>query len=316
MDTPSPNITPTPPRSLFTRIFISPDERRLRAFWRLVGQFALLFVCLGIFGIPLGILYALSPAASSQALFFLGNIIQFLAVTVSIFLARKYFDRRTFVSLGLRWDAEAVRDLIVGMVITAFLMGLVYVIEWAAGWLTFDSFAWESQPFSQVLLGTLAIGLTYLLVGWAEEVIFRGYWLQNISAGLNVVWGVLISSVLFAISHLGNPNLNLLAVINLGLGGVFLAFAYVRTRRLWLPIGIHIGWNYFQGPVFGFPVSGTSPYILINQTVDGPETLTGGAFGPEAGLIIWLILALGAALVYWYTRQDERAISPTAQHDS
>jgi len=105
------------------------------------------------------------------------------------------------------------------------------------------------------------------------------------------------------LSHLANPNWSLLAIVNLTVGGVFLAFAYLRTRQLWLPIGIHIGWNFFQGPVFGFPVSGTDSFTLINHTVNGPELLTGGAFGPEAGLINLLIVAIGAALIYWYTRE-------------
>jgi len=304
MDAPSSNTTPTPHRSFFARIFISPDERRLRSFWRMSGQITLLFICLALFGIPLGIFSTLMPESSPDAILILGLLVELFAVTLSVYLARKYFDRRTFVSLGLKWDSRALRDGVVGILIAALLMALVYLLESAAGWLTVNSFAWETLSLSQVIFGIVAMAFTYVIVSWSEELLSRGYWLQNISAGMNLFWGVLISSLLFALSHLANPNWSWLAIVNLTAGGVFLAFAYLRTRQLWLPIGIHIGWNFFQGPIFGFPVSGTDSFILINHKVNGPELITGGVFGPEAGLIILPIIALGAALVYWYTRED------------
>jgi membrane protease YdiL (CAAX protease family) len=317
MDAPSQqNITPTSHRSIFARIFISPDEQRLRAFWRLLGQFALLFVCLALIGIPLGILYMLMPGSSSNTVFTLGQLVQLFAVTLSVYLARKYFDRRTFVSLGLRWNSSAVRDILVGILITAFLMALVFLIESAAGWLTVSSYAWEDQSLSQLIFGVISIIFTYIIVSWSEELLSRGYWLQNIADGMNIFWGVLISSFFFALAHVANPNSSWLALVNITAGGLFLAFAYLRTRQLWLPIGIHIGWNFFQGPIFGFPVSGTDSFVLVKHTVQGPELLTGGAFGPEAGLIILPIIALGVALVYLYTRGDESAISPTSNQDS
>jgi membrane protease YdiL (CAAX protease family) len=314
MDASPSNPPPAQHRSILARIFISPDERRLRAFWRLLGQGALLFVCLALFGIPFGILYTLMSGSTADAILTLGQLVELFAVTLSVYLARKYFDRRTFASLGLKWDSRALRDVGVGILITAILMTLVYLIENIAGWLTVDSFAWETQPLSQVIFGLASILFTYLIVGWSEELLSRGYWLQNISAGLNLFLGVLISSFLFALAHVANPNSSLLALVNITAGGAFLAFAYLRTRQLWLPIGIHIGWNFFQGPVFGFPVSGTGPFVLIRHTVTGPELLTGGAFGPEAGLIILPVIALGAALVYWYTRENERTISPNSKN--
>jgi membrane protease YdiL (CAAX protease family) len=307
MDASSSNTTPKSQRSLIAQIFISPDERRLRAFWRLVGQIALLLVCLSLFGIPVGIFSTLMPGSTPDLILLLGLLVELFAVTLSVYLARKYFDRRTFISLGLKWDSHAIRDTIFGVLLAAFLMALVTLIEWAAGWLTFKSFAWETQSTTQVVVGIIVIALGYIIVGWSEELLNRGYWLQNISDGLNLFWGVLLSSILFSLSHLANPNWSWLAVINLTLNGLFLAFAYLRTRQLWLPIGIHIGWNFFLGPIFGFPVSGTDSFILINQTVDGPELLTGGAFGPEAGLINLPIIALGAVLVYLYTKEDAQS---------
>jgi len=81
-----------------------------------------------------------------------------------------------------------------------------------------------------------------------------------------------------------------------------LGYAYLRTKQLWLSIGIHIGWNFFEGVVFGFPVSGLNVYHLIRITVSGPALWTGGEFGPEAGLIVVPAIIIGIGLIYLYTR--------------
>jgi membrane protease YdiL (CAAX protease family) len=119
----------------------------------------------------------------------------------------------------------------------------------------------------------------------------------------------MISSAAFGLAHLTNPGATGAAAAGILGAGLFLAFGWARTRRLWLPIGLHLGWNLFEGPVFGFPVSGTSSFRLIHQTVDGPTAVTGGPFGPEAGLIILPALLLGTALVWVYTHDRQRADS-------
>jgi hypothetical protein len=103
--------------------------------------------------------------------------------------------------------------------------------------------------------------------------------------------------------HGNNPGTTWASTIGLVLAGLFLAYGYIATRQLWLPIGLHIGWNFFEGTVFGFPVSGLDIYRILRHQVTGPELWTGGAFGPEAGLIVLPALALGAALIYVYSRR-------------
>ncbi len=101
--------------------------------------------------------------------------------------------------------------------------------------------------------------------------------------------------------------------VGLFLAGLFLAYAYLRTRRLWLPIGLHIGWNFFESTVLGFPVSGLSLFGLLQNSLAGPDIYTGGAFGPEAGLVLLPALALGTILVYYYTRLEatyKRSLMP------
>jgi membrane protease YdiL (CAAX protease family) len=108
------------------------------------------------------------------------------------------------------------------------------------------------------------------------------------------------------LAHSFNPNLSWQAFLGLFLSGLFLAYGYLRTRQLWLPIGLHLGWNFFEGNVFGFPVSGQYFYQLIRQTVSGPDIITGGAFGPEGGLILLPALLLGTVGIFWYTRNRNR----------
>jgi hypothetical protein len=93
-----------------------------------------------------------------------------------------------------------------------------------------------------------------------------------------------------------------MAMVGIFFAGMLLAFAAVRTGKLWLSISLHIGWNFFEGVVFGFPTSGVAIYSLLHIHVTGPVLWTGGAFGPEAGLIILPALAVGAGLVWFYTR--------------
>jgi membrane protease YdiL (CAAX protease family) len=295
--------TPTRPRSTIARIFLSADERRLRSGWRILGQLFLLFIFFIIFGVLFGIIYLILNIPLAASALVIGELVLFSSVTLSVYLARRLLDRRTFVSLGLSLDSLAIRDLLFGILLAGLMMGLIYLVEWALGWLTFDGYAWQEGGISQLLISMAAVFLVFIIVGWQEELLSRGYWLQNMEEGLNLFWAVLLSSSFFALAHLGNPNSSWIAILGLVLAGVFLAFGYLRTRQLWLPIGLHIGWNFFEGPVFGFPVSGLTdmPRLLIH-TVNGPEIVTGGAFGPEAGLVIIPAMVLGALVIYWYTR--------------
>lgn len=189
------------------------------------------------------------------------------------------------------------------MGIAGLVIAAIYAFEAACGWLRFEGFAWQSEAVGAIAGNLLLYLAIFIVVGWQEELLSRGYWLQNLSEGLGTAWGVLISSGIFAVMHVFNPHASPIAVILLVGAGLFMACGYLRTRCLWLPIGLHIGWNFFEGPVFGFAVSGTGSFTLIRQSTTGPELLTGGAFGPEAGLLILPALVSGILLIYWYTRK-------------
>ncbi|MGB8981066.1 MAG: type II CAAX endopeptidase family protein, partial [Anaerolineales bacterium] len=242
-------VQPARERSILARIFLSPAEPRLRAGWRLLVQTILLYVfatAAGIVALLLGV-----PLEALNTTW--GQIISFLAVTVSVYVARRWLDKRSFESLGLRLDKHALPDIFAGIGITFLQMGLIYLVMLGLGWLTFEGFAWEFDPIGAVISGVLTFLFVFVLVGWHEELLSRGYHLQTLASGINLFWGVIISSAVFGLLHLGNPNATWLSTAGIFFAGLYLAYGYIRTKQLWLSIGLHIGWNFFEGVVFGFP---------------------------------------------------------------
>jgi membrane protease YdiL (CAAX protease family) len=290
-------IQPRQERPILARIFLSPDEPRLRAGWRLLIQTLLIFV----FGLVVGIVAGFFGRVPEILNSLWGQILNFLIITSSVYVARRWLDKRSFESLGLRLDGRTLPDILIGIGITFVQMGFIYVLMLALGWLTFEGFAWEIDPINVVITNVLNFFVIFIFVAWNEELLSRGYHLQTITSGINLFWGVMISSAVFGLLHLGNPNATLVSAAGIFFAGIFFAYAYIRTKQLWLPMGIHLGWNFFEGVVFGFPVSGLDIYALTRITVQGPELWTGGAFGPEAGLIVLPALILGGFLIYLYT---------------
>lgn len=286
----------TQDRSILTRIFMSPDQPRLRAGWRLLIQTILFF----LFG-TLVVIIAASLGIDVGSLIF-GNVLNFIATTGSVYIARRWLDKMSFESLGLKLNQRTLIDVLMGIAIALVQMGSIYVVMLGLGWLRFEGFAWEFDPISTVIRGVLTFLIGFIFVGWNEELLSRGYHLQTIASGTNLFWGVIISSAVFGILHLANPGASWVSTAGIFFAGIYLAYGYIRTKQLWLSIGLHIGWNFAEGVIFGFPVSGLDDiYKLIRIQVTGPEIWTGGAFGPEAGLIVLPSLILGAVLIYLYT---------------
>ncbi len=283
-------------------VFLNQQDGRLRAGWRIVFFLVLYFSTSFLAAVVTFSLTGPDLQISNPRDLLLASMIGGIAVGVAVFLSRRAIDRKSVESLGLAPEGMW-RDMLAGIGIGGVMVGLLFTLMLAAGWLDFDGFAWQTVPFSVWALALLNLTLAFLLTGISEELMIRGYILQNIAEGLNLIWAVILSSALFALLHFGNPGGSLpAAVTGIFLAGVFFAFAYFRTRSLWLAIGLHIGWNLFLNGVFGFVVSGAGTPGLIRHTVTGPGVWTGGAFGPEAGLLLLPALAAGAALVFGYTR--------------
>jgi len=288
--------------TFLTRIFLSPEEPRLRAGWRLLIQTILLLLILGCISISFGLLTSLSiKSISDQLMMLLSEIISFFAIIASVLIGRRFLDHRSISSLGLNIYPKFGPDLLVGFLIAFLCLTLVFILELSLGWVHNISFAWQTQSAVSVISGMLLAFFIFILVGWNEELLCRGYHLQTLASGSNLPLGVILSSVIFGVLHLSNPNATWNSTFGIFLAGLFLAFGFIRTKHLWLSIGLHIGWNFTEGVLFGFPVSGWSGFQLTKASYSGPLLWTGGAFGPEAGLIIIPALLFGSILIYLYT---------------
>ena len=315
--------------------FYSDGERRLRAFWRLLFQFVLYIlgeVALGGL-VLLGFILAggmelgeetMSRVVSAPAFLATGAVASLVVVLVSVWVAGRFFDRRRpFSGLGLRLDREWWLDLGFGLFLGALLMTAIFAIELSAGWIEVTG-TFETPGGGAFFPAILAPVVLFLCVGVYEELLSRGYQLTNMAEGLNypglgpkgaIVLAWVISSSLFGLLHFANPNTTLVSTINITFAGLLLGVGYVLTGRLGIPIGLHITWNFFQGTVFGFPVSGMddlgAKFISIDQ--GGPALFTGGPFGPEAGLLDIAATIVGSLLIWlWVRARSGRATLQTS----
>ena len=150
-----------------------------------------------------------------------------------------------------------------------------------------------------------------LLPAVAEEIIYRGIlfrWIEEFAGS----WAALIlSSVLFGLSHMENPNADMMSTVGLMFeAGLLLGGAYMLTRRLWLPMGIHAAWNLTQGEIFDIPVSGTDVHGLVEAKLQGPAVLTGGGFGLEGSVIAIAIGTAAGIAVVWLAVRRGALVQP------
>lgn len=293
-------------------------EVRLRAGWRLLCQFLLNSTGASLVGLVVlaasGGLVPGAPGGVSSpyplALLYAGTA---LVATASVWAAGRFLDRRPFSGFGLRLDRLWWSDLLFGLLLGGFLMTGVFLVQLAAGWVTVTG-TFEAADGASFLPAILAPAALFVCVGFYEELVSRGYQLTNLAEGLNgpgigpkgaVVLAWVLSSAFFAALHLVNPNAGALSTLNIFLAGMMLGAGFVLTGQLAIPIGLHITWNFFQGNVFGFPVSGLDlpGATLLSTNPAGPTLLTGGPFGPEAGLLAPAAMAAGTLLIALRTRR-------------
>ena len=201
---------------------------------------------------------------------------------------------------GLRRDRAGLNGFGAGFSIAAMAMLGIFGAEWALGGIH----VLDVRPEPAMLLREF---FSLLLFALFEEVVFR----MLLLSGLVVVFrgrhgpAIALSAVLFGLVHLINPGATALSVLGNAMGGVIYGMAFLKGRSLWLALGLHLGWNFFQGPVLGFAISGDSSHVAMVRLLEaGPAWLTGGAYGPEAGTVgmgfrvVVLVLLIG-----WLRRQ-------------
>jgi len=277
-------------------IFWNKEEARLRAGWRLVLQFVVLIffmVILAILDSNLADSLPRSPMGKNDSI--LLPIELLIALLLSVWFAGRFLDRRRFADFGFRFSPSWWGDFGFGLALGALMITAIFLIELATGWATITETFKSGVNGIAFPIDILWALVTFICVGIYEELLGRGYQLKNLAEGLNVkslspkgaiVLAALDTSAFFGLLHAFNPNASLISTLNLMLAGLLYSTAYLLTGELAVPIGYHIMWDFFESSVFGFPVSGMdlgTTFIAIRQS--GPRLWTGGAFGPEAGLV-------------------------------
>ena len=147
--------------------------------------------------------------------------------------------------------------------------------------------------------------------GYIEEVIFRGVVFRIVEEGLGSWLALAVSVALFGLAHLGNPSATLYGAAAIGIeAGVLLGAAYILTRRLWLAIGVHFGWNFMQAAIFGPSVSGRQVESLLQSRLSGPDPVSGGALGVEGSVFAIAICLLASSALLTRAQRRNRFIRP------
>jgi CAAX protease family protein len=223
------------------------------------------------------------------------------AVVLSYIAAAHWIERR---KPGELLAGAGFAEFAAGLALGIALFSMLMLVLWMFG--VYRPSGWGS-------IAPLAGGLlTSLLAAILEEIVFRGY-LFRLSAKLLGTWGALaLTSALFGAAHLANHGATVGSSFAIALeAGVLLGAAYALTQRLWLPIGLHLGWNFAEGSIFGMSVSGHSTKgSLLVGTLRGRDLLTGGQFGPEASLVAVLICLAAAVFLLWRMIRLGRVESP------
>lgn len=295
-------------------MFFNESDRRLRLVWRIV-IFGLVFLFLMLLGTALAsFLYANKDLEFFT--FLITSLLPLIAISLTTLFSGRFLDHRPFRDFGFRIDGSWWIDLMFGLVLGAFLMTLIFMVEVLLGWLQIVIKPEVTDPLNAVhLLESLIL---FLCVGFYEELFARGYLLHNFAEGFRFSWigsrravltAYILSSFIFGLLHLTNPHASIISTLFLCLAGLFLGLGFILTGQLAIPIGLHITWNFFQGSVYGFRVSGTySPGSLLFINQGGPDLWTGGSFGPEGGLLGVFAFLIGIiAILAWVRVRRKRA---------
>lgn len=226
-----------------------------------------------------------------------------LAATAVGWLCNRLLEGLPPSALGWAPRRAWLRDLGFGTLLGALSLALGAAICTAAGSYTFSLNATASASAVAQTLASSA--LVFLVAAAMEEALFRGYPLQTLLRSWPAWAAFLPTSVLFALVHMDNPNVSAgFTFLNTLVAGVWLALAYWRTRTLWLPFGLHFGWNWAMGSLLGLPVSGISeisPDPVLRAADIGPTWLTGGHYGIEGGAACTAAI-VASMLFLWRTR--------------
>jgi len=275
-------------------IFLARGE--LRPIWRCLLAVVLMLVAYVAVGMVLGVVYeGLHWQPPLLTTLLLVNLLMLPCLLGVFKIMTGVFDRKPLGSAGLTFHQRAGKEMALGVALGTTMMLAVAALERLLGLATFRA---TNEPPRQFVAGGAFLLLVLLVAAANEEMLFRGYAFQRLVDSVGAIAAVALFSLLFGLSHLANPAHTWVSTVNTVLVGIPFAIAYLRSRSLWIPIGMHFAWNFIQGFVLGFQVSGLAfPFSLLQAEVGGADWLTGGRYGPEGGLVATAVIVLATGYV-------------------
>lgn len=234
------------------------------------------------------------------------NLITSTSITIGLyFLFVKLVEKRSVSSLGLSIDRFSIFKYLRGFLIGLLMMEIVVVVIIGTGNGILEFNGEIDMNFLVPFFITL---IAWVIQGASEEIMIRGHMLPKLGVKVGAWFAIIISSSYFGLLHLGNPGISKISILNLILFGIFSAIYAIKERGIIGVCAIHSAWNFAQGNIFGFLVSGLKAEggTLISTTVTDNELITGGAFGPEGGLAVTIVLlvALGVVCICSFRNRD------------
>lgn len=285
--------------------FLEKLQLFLRSALGIGGRLLAQFLVYGFLFIPFTALWFVSPEewGHNESFIAVHEIARLIVTTASVFLVAKFVDERDAESFGLKRDRQAFVDFSFGVLIMLIVKGISFLIYLGLGVIQIKGFAWQTQSALSVLLYTLGTFLIFAFVGWSEELLSRGFHLQTIAEGFNKFWGVFLSSLIFSWLHRNNPDITAFDFVIIFFAGIVLAYAYLRTQRLWLSIGLHTGWNFCVAVLFfGTPID----RLRIFQLID----IERSKFSLQQGIFVlfmqFLALIMCVVLIRFYVKMRKK----------
>lgn len=223
---------------------------------------------------------------------------ELITIAVSVIIWR-LFMKHPIREMGLIHIKQGKKEGFIGLVFGLVNCSIVFfLVIWVGG-------GQVTSLKPQFSLLTLCWIATFVFVGFAEEILSRGFLMSVLRRTRNKYVIMLLPSVIFGMLHLLNPHVTFLSVANIVLVGILFSYIYFKSGNIWMSIGYHITWNIFQGIVYGMPVSGLNVPGIITTHFSGSNILNGGMFGIEGGILTTLVNLLGLIFVWWYYRNSD-----------
>jgi uncharacterized protein len=231
------------------------------------------------------------------------TVFSLLGSFLALWVATKFIDRKPLMSIGLSVKDKS-NEMLIGLAFALAFIGGLFAILWLMGAITVTGFV-GFKP------GVFIVSMMLFMAAFDEELIFRGYILNNMMDATSNRWIALAgSSVLFALLHAGNPSIwsTWVPMTELFAAGFILGISYTFTKNLWFPTFFHFGWNFFQG-LLGFEISGLNvdSWKMISHENSGnvPDIVSGGSFGIEGSVITLSCTIICTYLIFKYYNDKE-----------